>query len=134
MVDQLLVPAEPQRSSKMETCMKSVTVALAVAVFCGCTNKPVVKTEETAKAHNASKVLGTPVDQPATTLDEDAILRIAKQAVEENDTWAESAEYTVAKDGSEWNVIVWRLPKVPGGHRNITINSSGVVVEYGRGH
>ena len=96
----------------------------------GCANKPDSQTENSANSVNEK--LESP-EQPVTTLNEDAVLKIAKQAVRDNDTWADRAEYTATKNGKEWTVLVWRLPKSPGGHRHITITDSGKVIEYGRG-
>jgi hypothetical protein len=70
---------------------------------------------------------------PAT--EESRILAIAREAVAKNDTWVERAEFERPKrqaDGS-WSVMVWRLPKTPGGHRSVVIDKSGVVTNYHRG-
>ena len=61
---------------------------------------------------------------------------IARQAVSENDTWVNQAEFDEPKrknDGSGWSVLVWRLPKTPGGHRSIEIDPNGKVIAYHRG-
>ncbi len=79
--------------------MKLITLVLATMLLCGCTNKPAAKIE--ISSNSVSEELESPVDQPETRLDEDAILKIAKKAVQENDTWAERAEYTATKEGSE---------------------------------
>ena len=81
-------------------------------------------------------VVNTPpaTDQTAT-IDETRVLAIARQAVATNDTWVERAEFERPKrqsDGS-WSVLVWRLPKVPGGHRIIRIDKEGTVTAYIRG-
>ena len=68
-------------------------------------------------------------------LDKAEVLLIARQAVAANDTWLDQAEFEIPKkrtDGS-WSVMVWRLPKTPGGHRYIIIDSKGVVTDYKRG-
>ena len=61
---------------------------------------------------------------------------IARQAVSENDTWVNQAEFDEPKrknDGSGWSVLVWRLPKTPGGHRSTEIDPNGKVIAYHRG-
>jgi hypothetical protein len=68
-------------------------------------------------------------------LDENKVAEIARQAVTDNDTWVDRAEFGPPKrraDGT-WSVLVWRLPKVPGGHRLILINAKGRVTAYIRG-
>ena len=68
-------------------------------------------------------------------LDNARIMAIARQAVEANDTWADRADFEAPErnaDGS-WSVLVWRLPKTPGGHRLITIDQEGKVTSYTRG-
>jgi hypothetical protein len=75
------------------------------------------------------------IRQPAA-LTEAQILVIARQAVATNDTWLERAEFATPKqrpDGS-WSVLVWRLPKTPGGYRVISISEQGQVTGYFRGH
>ena len=77
------------------------------------------------------------------TIDEAAVLEIARQAVEENDGWSERATYEVKRteDGSGWRVLVRRIdtgnngtPRyTPGGHRVILITNAGSVTEYRRG-
>jgi hypothetical protein len=70
-----------------------------------------------------------------TNLDENKVAEIARQAVADNDTWVDRAEFGPPKrraDGT-WSVLVWRLPKVPGGHRFILIDATGRVTAYIRG-
>lgn len=66
---------------------------------------------------------------------EEKILAAARQAVEKNDTWVASAEFEkptrTARGG--WSVTVWRLPKTPGGFRDIELDANGKVVRYDRG-
>jgi len=72
---------------------------------------------------------------PINTLDADKVLAIARAAVTTNDTWVDKAEFETPKrkpDGS-WTVMVWRLPKTPGGHRFITVDANGKVTDYMRG-
>ena len=69
------------------------------------------------------------------SLGEARVLAIARAAVAMNDTWLYRAEFEEPKrqaDGS-WSVLVWRLPKTPGGHRFISIDIEGRVTQYGRG-
>lgn len=68
-------------------------------------------------------------------LDQAKVTEIARQAVAANDTWVDRAEFgspARQADGS-WRVRVWRLPKVPGGHRLILIDTKGRVTAYIRG-
>ena len=63
------------------------------------------------------------------------VLAIARQAVGTNDTWLDRVEFETAgrrPDGT-WSVMVWRLPKTPGGHRVIMIAQKGKVKRYFRG-
>jgi len=74
------------------------------------------------------------VDQPQA-LDEAKVTEIARRAVAANDSWVDRAEFERPQrlpDGS-WSVMVWRLPKTPGGHRVILINDKGQVTAYHRG-
>jgi hypothetical protein len=69
-------------------------------------------------------------------LDEARVLAIARAAVATNDTWVEKAEFQSPqreRDGS-WSVTVWRLPKTPGGFRDISIDTNGAVTRYYRGY
>jgi hypothetical protein len=76
-----------------------------------------------------------PVTEQTVIVDEARVIEIARQAVAANDTWVDRAEFGRPKrraDGS-WSVLVWRLPKVPGGHRIIRIDEKGRVTAYIRG-
>ena len=76
-----------------------------------------------------------PIADRAVILDEAKVIEIARQAVAANDAWVEKAEFERPRrrsDGS-WSVFVWRLPKVPGGHRLIVIDQNGRVTDYIRG-
>jgi hypothetical protein len=69
------------------------------------------------------------------SLDAERVLAIARAAVATNDTWLDKAEFETPKrkaDGT-WSVMVWRLPKTPGGHRLITVDATGKVTDYMRG-
>ncbi len=71
----------------------------------------------------------------AVIIDEAKVVEIARQAVATNDTWVDRAEFERPKrraDGS-WSVLVWRLPKAPGGHRVVQIDEKGRVTAYSRG-
>jgi hypothetical protein len=68
-------------------------------------------------------------------LDHAKVLAIAREAVATNDTWLDRAEFETPErqaDGT-WSVLVWRVPKVPGGHRLITIDDKGKIKNYIRG-
>jgi hypothetical protein len=63
------------------------------------------------------------------------VLAIAREAAATNDTWVDRAEFETPErkpDGS-WSVLVWRLPKTPGGYRFISIDETGRVTDYARG-
>jgi hypothetical protein len=75
---------------------------------------------------------------PRTTsggvLDEARVLAIARAAVATNDTWLDRAKFeTPDHETNGWSVLVWRLPKMPGGHRLILIDETGRVTDYIRG-
>jgi hypothetical protein len=93
------------------------SILLAVLVF-GCARKPSTPTEA------------------ALPLDATKVVAIARQAVATNDTWLAQAEFETPQhetNGSGWSVLVWRLPKTPGGHRLILIDETGKVTDYIRG-
>jgi hypothetical protein len=72
----------------------------------------------------------------ALPLDAAKVVAIARQAVATNDTWIAQAEFETPRhetNGSGWSVLVWRLPKTPGGHRLIFIDETGKVTDYIRG-
>ncbi len=71
----------------------------------------------------------------AATLTESKVADIARQAVATNDTWWDRAEFERPKRSSDgsWSVLVWRLPKTPGGHRLILIDERGTIAAYIRG-
>jgi hypothetical protein len=98
-------------------------IALATLAV-GCAPKSSTSTEPVPSTVTAAGVL-----------DEAKVLAIARQAVSTNDTWLDRAEFQTPErrpDGS-WSVLVWRLPKVPGGHRLILIDEKGRVTAYIRG-
>jgi hypothetical protein len=91
-------------------------LALVCAVSYGCTQAP----------HSG-----------ATSPSDAQLLEIARKAVAQNDTWVDQAEFQDpirAPDGSGWSVLVWRLPKTPGGFRLIRIDDRGQVTSYVYGH
>jgi len=95
-----------------------------VAVAMGCTQKP------DSRSQSAVHAVGE-----AGVLDEAKVLAIARQAVATNDTWVDQAEFETPKRQpvGSWGVLVWRLPKEPGGHRYISIDQKGRVTDYDRG-
>ncbi len=66
-------------------------------------------------------------------IDEARAIEIAKILVADKETWADRAEYTAKKAGEGWSVMVWRIPKTPGGHRLISLTREGKLVKYVRG-
>jgi hypothetical protein len=104
--------------------MRIFWLIILVAVILGCTPKSIPQTQSPA-----------PGASDAGVLDETKVLAIARQAVATNDTWVDRAEFEYPErepDGS-WSVLVWRIPKVPGGHRVIYIDEKGKVTDYFRG-
>ena len=95
-----------------------------VAVAVGCAPKSSTSTERAPSTTTEAGVL-----------DKAKVLAIARQAVSTNDSWLDRAEFQTPErrpDGS-WSVLVWRLPKVPGGYRLILIDEKGRVTTYDRG-
>ena len=106
----------------MQKSLLLLLAALALAAGCGHRSHP-----------DATAPLA--VTGQMATLTETEVLAIARQAVTTNDTWLDRAEFEPPKrrpDGS-WSVLVWRLPKTPGGHRVISISEQGQVTGYFRG-
>jgi hypothetical protein len=96
-----------------------VTFIIACLVFVSC-------------SHHSGGSAPSPHQQSAG---DSRIIEIARQAVATNDTWVQSAEFEAPQqqaDGS-WSVTVWRLPKTPGGFREVTIDQNGTVTSYYRG-
>jgi hypothetical protein len=78
-----------------------------------------------------------PKAHPIHKLTEEDILAIARRAVAERETWIDQAHFERPQrelDDSGWYVIVWRLPKTPGGLRRICIDDRGNVTCYRHGH
>ena len=74
---------------------------------------------------------------PVHKLTVDDIIAIARKTVAERETWIEQAEFEKPlreTDDSGWYVIVWRLPKMPGGLRRICIDDRGHITCYRYGH
>ena len=87
------------------------------------------------KSRASSEVVPQVVRASNSALNADKVLEIARDAVAANDTWVNQAEFETPSrqpDGS-WSVMVWRLPKTPGGHRAIIIDGKGKVTDYMRG-
>ena len=104
--------------------MNKFLVLLMVGLVADCSAPP--------RAESRSSPPATPT--PAG-LAEAQVLAIARQAVSTNDTWLDRAEFEAPRqrpDGT-WSVMVWRLPKTPGGHRVILIDEKGQVKRYFRG-
>jgi len=89
----------------------------------------------------ATVVVGCSRTSPTPTpggavLDEARVLAVARAAVATDDSWIDRPEFQTPHhetNGSGWSVLVWRLPKMPGGHRLILINETGRVTDYIRG-
>src|SRR5262249_23981101 len=99
----------------------SVSIMLA-AVAVGCTRSFGTRAE--------------PVDTTGSALDGARVTAIARHAVATNDTWIASAEFESPHrepNGSGVSVLVWRLPKTPGGHTLLLIDETGRVTAYIRG-
>lgn len=79
---------------------------------------------------------GTPKPDAASVLTDKEVLAIAREAVANNETWLDQAEFDAPKRGegaANWTVMVWRLPKTPGGFRVVAVDDAGQVVSYMRG-
>ena len=61
------------------------------------------------------------------------VLAISKWQIHCNEPWsAHNAEYEIQTADNGWFIIVWRLPKVPGGSRYIELNINGDLTSYHR--
>ncbi len=104
--------------------MKRIAGLLILGLLAGCSPTPPADTRSPQPA------AGSPA-----ALTEAQVLAIARQAVATNDTWVDRTEFEAPRrqpDGS-WSVLVWRLPKTPGGHRVVQISEQGQVTGYFRG-
>jgi len=81
-------------------------------------------------------------DSVLGAIDKTKAIEIAKQAVEQRDTWADRATYDATPKGDGWTVVVLRIegidkdgkPQfVPGGTRYVSIDNKGNVRDYSRG-
>jgi hypothetical protein len=107
-------------------------VILATCLIgCGPSPEPTARTRRSPDHAEMTRQAASAVG----VLDEARVLAIARKAVATNDTWLDRAEFDTPikqPDGS-WGIVVWRLPKTPGGHRLITIDDKGKVKDYMRG-
>ena len=103
--------------------MRFLTLAV-ILVFAGCEHSTDVS--DSNSEQNESKPVTQPLDQPE-------ILEIAKAEIKMRENWTNDAEYEIELVEKKWDVIVWRLPKTPGGQRYITIDDLGNVIEYTKG-
>ena len=74
---------------------------------------------------------------------EQTAIATARRAVTERDSWPHGAEFTAKPFKDGWAVTAWRIEYpnnkgasrfVPGGFRSITIDRTGKVTQYLRGH
>jgi hypothetical protein len=66
----------------------------------------------------------------ALTAEEMRIVEIARRAVAMNGTRIDRAEFErPQRADSGWSVLVWDLPKTPGGHQVIFIDENGKVTK-----
>ena len=62
---------------------------------------------------------------------ESEVIGISKWLVSQNEPWsAHDATYEVHTDNEGWAIIVWRLPKTPGGSRHIELDNYGQMTSY----
>ena len=103
---------------------KLFLLIIALGLVSGCAHRE--------RAETSAEVV---VTEQSVVLDEVRVTEIARQAVGKNDTWVERAEFERPKHhaNGSWSVLVWRLPKVPGGHRLVVIDENGRVTAYIRG-
>ena len=67
-------------------------------------------------------------------ISESKVLAIAKAEIANRESWDKNAEYEIKQINDQWHLVVWRLPKTPGGSRYITIDGiDGNVVKYSKG-
>ena len=52
-----------------------------------------------------------------------------REGVEERTLEVQSVNHT----NSQWEILIWRLPKTPGGPRLVILSPEGQVLEYHRG-
>lgn len=44
--------------------------------------------------------------------------------------WAETEIESAVLSGDHWHIVLWRLPKTPGGFAAVNVSSSGVVLSF----
>ena len=96
------------------------TVAI-IWVVCLCVKHTPLSQDNVIKSDDATKGLN---------ISEDEAIEIAKQEIRKRETWNSETECSVSRTKDGCNVMVWRLPKVPGGHRLIEISNKGEVLDY----
>lgn len=121
---------EPHRWTTRHVMLASLSI-LAPLVLIGCAHKQSAAQMEVpaqAKTENRYRWQGEEIDETRAVI-------IAQDAVRKNDSWIDRAEFGTPhrKSNGSWRVLVWRLPKVPGGHRLILIDAKGNVTAYIRG-
>ena len=112
-------------AGRPSTMIRCFCIVILMAAVAGC------KTQRSAHSESAPHSSSS----TASVVDEAKVLAIARQAVATNDTWVDQAEFETPRrqgDGT-WSVVVWRLPKVPGGHRLVIIDDTGKIRNYIRG-
>lgn len=91
-----------------------------------------VELNEEALVFGYSEKMRARYERPKA-IDEARATEIAKILIANKETWADRAEYAAKRTGEGWSIMVWRLPKTPGGHRMITLTREGKLAKYMRG-
>jgi hypothetical protein len=103
-----------------------ILLCIFIAALTGCRR-------DSSRSHKS----GARLDSAAALLPLDAakVTAIARQAIATNDTWIARSEFNIHRHetNGSWSVLVWRLPRTPGGHRLVLIDETGRIIQYVRG-
>ena len=91
----------------------SVCLSYGPVFVTGCHSSTTRKSETTSQAK----------------LTKDEVLAIARKEVERRG-WQNFEADKASFESGRWTVLVWRIPKVPGGHALIYISDDGKVLEF----
>jgi hypothetical protein len=79
-----------------------------------------------------SRITRENAEQGVSQMTADRAAAFAVAEVKKREGWSGEASPPV-RDGDCWGVIVWALPKTPGGFLGLKIGPDGSVLEYERG-
>jgi hypothetical protein len=113
----------------------SLAVGALIAIGCQPAPAPPSPIAPAARVASASPVVPPETSKPSP-LHRDKVLAIARQAVKENDTWIDRAEFREPERNPDasWSVYVQRVLLEAGGWRGIDIDKDGAVTSYFRGY